>query len=111
MQDKPHYLLVMDYATWENVQDRERLAMLHEGLMQVNIEYKDNGAIKLGKRKHDVVAFQATIKRFGPWTDVLQSVREAFKQNPGRFLPRTEPEETPEEVPDERRQESEEVSE
>lgn len=72
------YILVVDNSAWKTANtDQAQLAILHRGLMKINIENKD-GKIKLGTRKPDVVEFSATLVRFGAYTESLLSLREIF---------------------------------
>ncbi len=76
--DKPfidgHYKVYIDKTRWDEANELQQKAMLHRGLMRINIESKESG-IKLGTRKPDVLTFQATIVRFGAWEEELIQLR------------------------------------
>ena len=77
-RDKPfvdgQYKVYIDKTRWDEANDLQQKAMLHRGLMRINIESKESG-IKLGTRKPDVLTFQATIVRFGAWEEDLIQLR------------------------------------
>lgn len=72
------YILVVNNSAWKSASSTiVQQAMLHKGLMKINVEAVDGGAT-LSVRKPDVVEFSATMNRFGPYTDNLISLRETF---------------------------------
>lgn len=76
--DKPfingHYKVYIDRCRWDQANELQQKAMLHRGLMRINIENKESG-ISLGTRKPDIFTFQATIVRFGAWEEDLIQLR------------------------------------
>jgi hypothetical protein len=79
------YILVVDNSAWKTANtDQAQLAILHRGLMKINIENTD-GKIKIGTRKPDVVEFSATLVRFGPYTESLLNLREIFSTAGKKF--------------------------
>ena len=72
------YILVVDNTAWKEANSTvAQLAMLHRALMEIDIT-ENEGKFKLGKRKHDVREFSATIGRFGAYKESLLCLREAF---------------------------------
>lgn len=72
-----HYKLYFDHSRWSVVDETRQRAVLHKALMRVNVTATEAGGIKFGTRAPDISEFQATVARFGPWTDELR----AFKAN------------------------------
>ncbi len=70
-----HYKIYVDHARWEPANDDQKKAMLHKALMRVCITITDGGGIKFGTRSPDITEFQATVVRFGPWTNELLAFR------------------------------------
>lgn len=70
-----NYKLYVDACRWEKANEQQQKAMLHEGLMHINVELKEQG-VKYSVRKPDVETYQATVVRFGPWKEPLLLLRE-----------------------------------
>jgi hypothetical protein len=71
------YILIVDNSAWEEANETQRKAIIHRGLMKINIEAED-GKIKVGTRKPDVVEFTETIMRFGAYRERILNLREAM---------------------------------
>jgi len=79
-----HYLVVMDGYVFDHVDDGQLQAILHSALMRIKVEPTESG-VKLGTRKPDIQVFQATIHRFGAYTDDLLSLKECLFKSSKRF--------------------------
>ncbi len=86
MSKKPHFILVVDYGTWNAADEQRRKIMLHRGLMRLVVEKTDDG-IHLSTRKPEIVEFIRTVERFGAYTEQLLNLREAFRNSANRILP------------------------
>lgn len=71
------YIIVVDNSAWELANEIQRNAIIHRGLMKVNIEAGE-GSIKIGTRKPNIVEFTETIVRFGAYHEPLLNLREAM---------------------------------
>lgn len=71
------YILIVDNSAWESANGQQRNAIIHRGLMKIDIEAGE-GKIKLGTKKPNVVEFTETIVRFGPYDDRLLNFREVM---------------------------------
>ena len=69
------FKLYVDVHRWDKLNDSQRRAMAHEGLMRINAELKEQG-VKYSTRRPDVETYQATVVRFGPWKEPLLLLRE-----------------------------------
>lgn len=100
MPKKPHFIVIVDYGTWTEADERQRKIIMHRGLMRIAAEKTDEG-MKIGMRKPDVLEFTTTVARFGAFNDPLLDLREAFRNSAHRLLPQMEEEpSTPEEAPE-----------
>jgi hypothetical protein len=79
-----HYIVVVDHYTFNHLNDLQLKALLHSALMHISVETTESG-IKLGTRKPDIRVFQATINRFGAYTDALLGLRECLIAAGKRF--------------------------
>jgi hypothetical protein len=79
-----HYLLVADQYTFSHSNELQLKALLHSALMRISVENTESG-LKLGIRKPDIMAFQATINRFGAYTDALLGLRDCLVTASKRF--------------------------
>jgi hypothetical protein len=71
------YILIVDNSAWEAGNEIQRNAIIHRGLMKINIEAKE-GKIKVGTRKPNIVEFTETISRFGAYHEPLLNLREVM---------------------------------
>lgn len=71
------YIIIVDNSAWAEANEVQRNALIHRGLMKINIEHVDE-KIKVGTRKPDVVEFTETIVRFGAYRDRILNLREAM---------------------------------
>jgi hypothetical protein len=78
-----HYIVVFDYYTWVNPSASEsfKKAMIHRALMKINVKDNEEGVVSFGIRRPDVTEFQATVVRFGPFTDELKEFKDALFAN------------------------------
>lgn len=72
------FIVVLDYYAFLNFNDNLKKAAIHKALMKIKIKESESGRISYGTRKPDVQEFQATIVRFGAWSESLSSFREAL---------------------------------
>lgn len=72
------FILVMDYYGFLNFGDNLKKAAIHKALMKIKVKESDSGRITYGTRKPDIQEFQATIVRFGAWSETLSTFREAL---------------------------------
>lgn len=71
------YIIVVDNSAWAEANEIQRNAIIHRGLMKINIEVKE-GKIKVGTRKPNIVEFTETIVRYGTYREPLLNLREAM---------------------------------
>jgi hypothetical protein len=71
------YIFVVDNSAWAEANAIQRQAIIHRGLMKIDIEAGE-GKIKIKTRKPNVVEFTETIARFGPYNEPLLTVQEAM---------------------------------
>jgi hypothetical protein len=71
------YILIVDNSAWAESNDVQRNAIIHRGLMKIDIEAGE-GKIKVGTRKPDVVEFTETIVRFGAYRECILNLRDAM---------------------------------
>jgi hypothetical protein len=72
------YILVVDNSAWVEANEVQKGAIIHRGLMKINIEAGE-GKIKIGTRKPNIVEFTETVARFGAYNEPLLGFRDAFK--------------------------------
>lgn len=70
-----HYKVYIDGFRWDEANDLQRQAMLHRGLLRVEVEKTDKGNIVLGLAKPDAMVWQRNIERFGAWEENLILLR------------------------------------
>lgn len=111
MPEKPHYVLIVDYTYWKDVQPAQCEAAIHEALCSINVTKTDAGDLKLKTVPPEIVTYARTLKRYGPYRQTLQdaadffTVRDGMRKNTERLLPNmddTEDSEEPEEKPEEK---------
>lgn len=73
------YLLIVDAHAYNGSTLHQQKAMLHHGLMKINVDEKD-GHVKKAIRKPDIVEFNATITRYGTYTDDLLGLKQVFEE-------------------------------
>jgi hypothetical protein len=71
------YIFIVDNSAWAEANTLQRQAIIHRGLMKIDIEVVE-GKIKIKTRKPNVVEFTETIARFGPYNEPLLTVQEAM---------------------------------
>jgi hypothetical protein len=71
------YIFIVDNSSWAEANEVQRDAIIHRGLMKIDIEVVE-GKIKLKTKKPNVVEFTETIVRFGPYHEVLLNMRDAM---------------------------------
>ena len=72
------FILVMDYYAFLNFNDNLKKAAIHKALMKIKIKESESGRISYGTRKPDIQEFQATIVRFGAWSETLSAFQQAL---------------------------------
>jgi len=73
------YLLIVDAHAYNGSTPHQQKAMIHHGLMKISVEEK-NGHVKKGVRKPDIVEFNATITRYGTYSEDLLGLKEVFDE-------------------------------
>jgi hypothetical protein len=91
MPKKPHFIVSVDYGTWDAADERQRKIIVHRALMRIAAEKTDEG-MKVGMRKPDILEFTTTVARFGAYNDPLLTLREAFRNSAHRLIPQMEEE-------------------
>jgi hypothetical protein len=72
------YILVVDNSAWKTANtDQAQSAIIHRGLMKIQVEQSEKG-LKLATRKPDIVEFSETVVRFGTYNQPLKTLKEAF---------------------------------
>jgi hypothetical protein len=71
------YIFIVDNSAWAEANELQRSAIIHKGLMKIEIE-ADEGGIKFKTKKPNVVEFTATISRFGAYTEPMLVMQEAL---------------------------------
>lgn len=86
------YILIVDNSAWQSCNSTvQQEAIIHRGLMKINIDTSEKG-IKVTTRKPDIVEFTATVMRFGAYNDPLLNFREAFSLAAKRVAEELQPE-------------------
>lgn len=71
------YIFIVDNSAWAEANEVQREAIIHRGLMKIDIEAGE-GKIKLKTKKPNVVEFTETIARFGAYHEPLILMRDAM---------------------------------
>lgn len=79
MKKSASYLVIVDYGKWNELNRKQREALVHHGLCFIKVEKSDSGKIKLGKDVPDIVVFTKNIERYGPWFDSILNLRELLR--------------------------------
>jgi len=69
-----HFKVYVDGFRWDEANDIQRKAMLHRGLLRVDVDKTEKG-ITLGLAKPDATVWQRNIERFGAWEENLIVLR------------------------------------
>jgi hypothetical protein len=85
------YIVIVDNSAWSEANEVQRKAIIHRGLMKINIEVGES-KIKVGTRKPDVVEFTETIVRFGAYRERILNLREAMTLASKQVAKRMQPE-------------------
>lgn len=73
------YILTVDNYAWNHAKTKqEQDAMLHRGLMQIDIQSTEKG-VKLKTRKPEIREFSATVGRFGAYHERLINFKDTFE--------------------------------
>jgi hypothetical protein len=84
-RESAHYLMTVDYATWNAASEIQQHALIFDALMDIDVDVGDDG-VKLGKRKPDIVCHTATVRYFGAYSTDLTEMQEAFRSAKPRMV-------------------------
>lgn len=85
----PDFLMILDAEWWEGASPRDREALVFHELMHADQAKDKEGEPRFTSeglpvwaiREHDVTAFHAEVRRYGPWHDDLREMQVALRDN------------------------------
>lgn len=85
----PDFLMILDAEWWERASARDREALVFHELMHADQARDKEGELRFTSeglpvwaiREHDVTAFHAEVRRYGPWHDDLREMQAALRDN------------------------------
>lgn len=73
------YILIVDNSAWKTANSEQALgAIIHRGLMKIQVEVSEKGGLKMTTRKPDIVEFSETVMRFGSYNQPLLTLKDAL---------------------------------
>ena len=75
-QPDDHYKVYVDMHRWEETNDAQHAAMIHQGLLRIDVKTKKDGQVKYGTRPYDIQTYHANVVRYGPWEETLLRMRD-----------------------------------
>ena len=85
IKDNAHFIIVMDYTTWNETNDAQRRFLVDHGLSNIHAERGEKSVI-FSTVKPDINIHSATIKRRGPVFPNLLDLRDTLGR--GKSVPR-----------------------
>lgn len=85
----PDFLMILDAEWWEQASGRDREALVFHELMHADqardkdgeLRWTPDGLPVWAIREHDVTAFHAEVRHYGPWHADLQEMQAALRDN------------------------------